>query len=133
MAHEETFNFVVRQPGLYPFRFLWYERGGSGYGEFYSVNRANPAERTLINDPNTPGAIKAYIAVSRITLQSAADVTGPYIDDAAAALDLAQGKFTLPTSGATRFYRVRGSSAQHITSIRLNGGTVEIQFAPVPQ
>ena len=41
---------MVTAGGFYPFRFMWYERGGSGYGEWYSVD-ATTGDRTLVNDP----------------------------------------------------------------------------------
>ncbi len=59
----ETFEFVVPQAGLYPFRMIWYERGGSAYAEWFSVDPTS-GTRTLINDPATPSAIKAYTSVS---------------------------------------------------------------------
>jgi hypothetical protein len=126
----ETFDFVVREAGLYPFRFLWYERGGSGYGEWFSVNRST-GDRTLINDPSSQNSIKAYVAVTQVTLQSSLEVTGPFTDDASAVLDLAQSKFTLPASGERRFYRVKAPTPQKI-DIQVSGGNVTIHFAPAP-
>jgi hypothetical protein len=127
----ETFDFVVSAPGLYPFRFLWYERGGSAYGELFSVNRET-AERTLINDPAQDTAIKAYLDVVQVRLQASAEVTGPYADDANAVLDAGQKTFTTPASGETRFYRLLGNTPYRITSIKLTGGNVELQYAPAP-
>jgi hypothetical protein len=128
----ETFDFVVREAGLYPFRFLWYERGGSGYGEWFSVDRTTGAQ-TLINDPSSAGAIKAYVSAAHAptTLQSAPEVTGPYEDDATAVLDSAQSKFTLLASGERRFYRLKAATPQKI-DIQVSGGNVTIHFAPAP-
>ena len=60
---DETFDFVVPQAGFYPFRMVWYERGGSANVEWFSVDRIT-GTRTLINDPNTSTAIKAFTSVS---------------------------------------------------------------------
>jgi hypothetical protein len=56
---DTTFDFVAPVDGVYPFR-LTYEQGtgGSGY-EWFSVNPVTGV-RTLINDPNTAGSVKAY-------------------------------------------------------------------------
>ena len=59
----ETFDFVVTEAGLYPFRMVWYERGGGANVEWFSVDAASDT-RTLINDPNSVGAIKAFTSVS---------------------------------------------------------------------
>ncbi len=64
---DETFDFVVSQAGLYPFRMVWYERGGSAFVEWFSVDRTTGA-RTLVNDPNSPTAIKAFTSVSAPTV-----------------------------------------------------------------
>jgi hypothetical protein len=60
---DETFDFVVPQAGLYPFRMVWYERGGAANVEWFSVDTAS-GTRTLINDPNTPAALKAFTGLS---------------------------------------------------------------------
>ena len=60
---DETFDFVVTQAGLYPFRMVWYERGGGAHVEWFSV-AAGTGTRTLINDTNTASAIKVYASVS---------------------------------------------------------------------
>ncbi|HXJ61330.1 MAG TPA: hypothetical protein VNU68_32200, partial [Verrucomicrobiae bacterium] len=122
----ETFDFVVTEPGLYPFRFMWYERGGSAYGELFSVDRATAA-RTLINDPASDSAIKAYVDVIQVQLQSSAEVTGPYTKDPNATLDVAQKKFTVPANGEHRFYRLLANTPYRMT-INLVGGNVEISY-----
>jgi hypothetical protein len=60
---DQTFDFVVPQAGLYPFRMVWYERGGGANVEWFSVDGVS-GTRTLINDTNTPTAIKAYTSVN---------------------------------------------------------------------
>jgi hypothetical protein len=60
---DETFDFVVSQAGLYPFRMVWYERGGSAFVEWFSVDRLTNT-RTLINDPSSTVAVKAFTSVT---------------------------------------------------------------------
>jgi hypothetical protein len=60
---DETFDFIVTQAGLYPFRMVWYERGGAANVEWFSVDAASGA-RTLINDPNSTTALKAFASVT---------------------------------------------------------------------
>jgi hypothetical protein len=129
----ETFNFVVTQPGLYPFRFLWYERGGSGHGELFSVDRST-GTRTLINDPESEGAIKAYLEVAQaqVQLETASDLAGQYAVDPNAVHDAGQSTFRVPPSGNRRFYRVSSTTQYRISSIRLVGGNVEIRYTSTP-
>jgi hypothetical protein len=71
---DETFDFVVPQAGLYPFRMIWYQRGGSAYVEWFSVDPSSGA-RTLINDTNSVSAVHAFTAV--ITLPAAVTIVNP--------------------------------------------------------
>ena len=59
----ETNDFVVPVSGLYPFRFLWYQRGGDAYGQWYSVNRAT-GQTLLINDTNSVNSVEAFLSAS---------------------------------------------------------------------
>jgi hypothetical protein len=129
----ETFDFVVTQPGLYPFRFLWYERGGSAHGELFSVDRSS-GTRTLINDAESEGAIKAYLSVgsAQVQLQTAPDLTGPYTEDPTAVHDAGQSTFRIAPNGNRRFYRLASTTAYRITSITLAGGNVVIQYTSTP-
>ena len=127
----ETFDFAVTTAGIYPFRFMWYERGGLAHAELFSVDRATGA-RTLINDPATENSIKAYFEVAQIQLLSAPVVTGPYLADPNAVLDVSQSTFQTTVSGNSRFYRLLSNTAYRISSIRVTGGNVEIKYTPAP-
>jgi len=127
----ETFDFAVTTVGIYPFRFMWYERGGLAHAELFSVDRATGA-RTLINDPATENSIKAYFEVAQIQLLSAPVVTGPYLADPNAVLDVSQSTFQTTVSGNSRFYRLLSNTAYRISSIRVTGGNVEIKYTPAP-
>jgi hypothetical protein len=62
----ETNAFVVPVNGVYPFRFLWYQRGGGAYGQWFSVNPTK-GQVTLINDPNSTNAVQAYLTANSTT------------------------------------------------------------------
>ena len=56
-ASDTTFEFYVPEAGLYPYRVSWWEGGGGANLEIFSyVN----GEKTLINDPDVEGSIKAF-------------------------------------------------------------------------
>ena len=126
---DETFEVVVHQAGLYPFRLVWYERGGAAFVEWFTVNRST-RERTLINDPARAGAIKAYVEATRtqLRLQSAAVVTGPYTDDASAVINETARTVSVPVSGDTRFFHLVGGQAHRITRTQLQGATLVLDY-----
>jgi hypothetical protein len=108
---DDSFDVLVPAAGYYPVRLLWYERGGSAYVEFYTVNPAT-GERTLINDPNTATAIKAYRelgAAPGIAVYSSATVDGTFTADATATVDANAKRITIPIGSGNRFYRVSGN------------------------
>jgi len=52
-----NFEIYVAESGLYPLRVLYWEGGGGAGIEIYSIVNG---EKTLINDPEVDGSIKAY-------------------------------------------------------------------------
>jgi hypothetical protein len=125
----ETFSFVVTEPGYYPFRLVWYERGGGGNVEWCSVDIASGA-KILINDSTSAKAIKAYTLITPppVTLQSSATVNGTYQADTGAVLDATKKTLTTATSGAMRFYRIAAPSSVRIKSIKVTGQTILIEY-----
>jgi hypothetical protein len=85
-----------------PFRMLWYERGGAGHAEWFSVDTAT-GTRTLVNDPAS--TIKAWAEVDvvaiALTVESAPAVTGPYTTVAGAVINEAAKTATLPVGAGT--------------------------------
>src|SRR5437762_3231938 len=126
---DETFDFVVPQAGLYPFRMVWYERGGAAFGQWFSVDPGTGA-RTLINDAGTPGSIKAYASVTpAIALESAPNLApGAFAPETGAVVDAGTKTITLLQSGSQRFYRLRASTALTIDSIQINGGNIVLKY-----
>lgn len=117
------FSVFVTEAGLYPVRIVYYNGGGGGNLEFFSVDENGV--KILVNDATNPKAIKAYYALTStggptlafsvtgnqltITwtgggeLQSAPAVTGPWTGSGDS-----DGSFTdtIPDTGGMKFYRV---------------------------
>jgi hypothetical protein len=139
-----TFEFIVEADGLYPVRCIWEETGGGAALQLRSVD-LNDLSEVLINDPSDPpGVVKAWYP---IVCQSSSSVSGPYTVAAGAANSLAQtdivgsgcsptvvgqmvtgGTFTVPVSGATRFYRLDAPRATRITTISKDASQVVITY-----
>jgi hypothetical protein len=128
---DENFDFVVAQAGFYPFRMIWYERGGAAHVEWFSVNTTT-GDRILINDRNNAQAIKAYVSLAVPSLQvvSASQVTGPYQAETSATIDTAAKTVTVPVNGQVRFYRLAfpGGTASRINRITVAGQNVVISY-----
>jgi hypothetical protein len=134
----ETFDFVVAEAGLYPFRMIWYEAQGNAYAEWFSVNTAS-GDRTLLNDPDTATAIKAYTTVNAAAqgeLESAALVNGPYAVDASATVNAATRTITLPAPSSSRFYRIKWPMLLgikiHISSFKIEGANLVLGYEILP-
>lgn len=125
----ETFDFQVSAAGLYPFRLVWYERGGAGHVEWTSINRET-GERTLINDPANANAIKAYQAASAPTLQveSAATVDGAFALEAAAQIDTTARTVTVPLGTGNRFFRLSGTVAHQLSGAQVSSGNLVFSY-----
>ena len=57
-SSDSLFEFFVEKPGLYPFRVSWWSNDGNANIELFSVIPG--VGKTLINDPDVEGSIKAY-------------------------------------------------------------------------
>ncbi len=126
---DETFDFVAPADGFYPFRMIWYERGGGAHGEWFSVNLTT-GERTLINDSTKPGAVLAFedaTAAPPVQLESSAAVNAGYAVDASANVNLGTKTITVNASGEARFYRLQGVTAR-IKSISVSGSVVTLIY-----
>jgi hypothetical protein len=117
-----TFTAAVSAPGLYPIRLINFEGGGGAHCEWYSVDE--DGVRHLVNDPNDPAALKAYVSVASVTPASIAiardggNVVITYTGVLQSSATLGAGSFTdvagatspyvlpLPTSG-TLYFRAR--------------------------
>ena len=125
---DQTFDVLVPAAGFYPVRLLWYERGGGAHVEFFTVDPAT-GDRTLINDPNTATALKAYrdLGVTpAVTVYSSATVDGALTPDATATVDPNAKTITIPLGTGNRFYRVSGNLT--LSSTRVSGGNIVFNF-----
>ncbi len=126
-----TFEFAVEAEGLYPFRLVYYERGGGANVELFEVNRDDPNDRTLINDTTNPNAIKAWRTVSlpEIVVESATDLAGGgFAPEPAASIDTTSRTITIPATGSAKFYRLQASTAPTIQSIQILDGNVILTY-----
>jgi hypothetical protein len=129
----ETFDFLVPEAGVYPFRMVWYERGGDANAEWFSVD-LNTGEKTLINDPDASNAVKAYMSINApaIELRSSTVVTGPYRPDATAIIDDNAKTITIPLAAGNHFYQIAATGALRITSTQISGQSLVLKYGPVP-
>lgn len=126
----ETFDFVVSTGGVYPFRMVWYERGGAGYAEWFSEN-VETGERILINDSANPAAIKAYRTIEvlpSIVLESSERIGGGFQEIGGAAVNPVALTVTIPISGSQAFYRLRAATALRITKTELINGSLVLHY-----
>lgn len=124
----ETFDVVVPQAGLYPFRLVWYERGGGAHVEWFTVDRTTGA-RTLVNGA---GGVAAYatVAAPSIELRSSTNLAGPYAPVPGAIVDTSTRTVTAPINGdVQRFYKLYGPTALRITETRIVGNQKVMRYA----
>ncbi|HTG44828.1 MAG TPA: hypothetical protein VK633_09880, partial [Verrucomicrobiae bacterium] len=126
----QTFDFYVPTAGLYPFRMVWYERGGGANAEWFSVD-PQTGGRTLINDPASPNAVKAYTAVTApaVIIESAAEAAGPYSADTSATINTTTRTVVIASTGANRrFYRINAPAKLKISSATRAGTTLTLAY-----
>lgn len=126
----ETSDFVVTQAGFYPFRMIWYERGGSAHAEWFAVDLAT-GERTLVNDPASSRAIKAFLNVAaepEVVVQSTPGIGTAFADDRTAVVNTASKTITAPVTGEARLYRLRGAQAYTLKNPRVQGANLLMEY-----
>jgi hypothetical protein len=126
-----TLEFAAEAEGLYPFRLVYFERGGGAHVELFQVNRSNPNDRILINDTTVPSAIRAWrtVALPEITVESAATLdAGAFSPDTTGTIDTVNQRITMPLNGAVRFYRLSATTALTIESIAVEGDQVILTY-----
>lgn len=128
---EQTFDVVVPAAGLYPMRLVWYERGGGAHAEFASVNRTT-GDRTLINDPDAPNAIRAFTSLATPSIEVLVSTTldGTPAPDASVIIDTNARRITVPSTGTQRFVLLRSLIPQRITSSTISENSVVFTYEP---
>ena len=124
----ETVDFVVTESGLYPVRFLWYERGGDAYGELSAIN-ITTGERLLINDPAAEGAIKAYInVVVAPVIQSTGALGTAFGTDAGIVVDAIAKQVRIPIQAGSKFVKISWPSGVSLKTIHQVGNTLVVAY-----
>ncbi len=90
-SSDTVFRFIVPEPGIYPFRLLWFEGGGGANVEWFTVDDAGV--RHLINDPNDDAAFNAYVTASPINM-----IDTP-VDAAISSVSLSGGNISIEYTG----------------------------------
>ena len=111
-AADTTGGFAITQSGYYPFRLVYFQASGPASLEWFSI--ALSGQQILVNDTNTPGALRAY--------RSATD-TQPYVQWA---YPYRTGNYFLSANNPIGFSLVDGTPAVQVNTIQLtiNGTTV---------
>lgn len=132
---DQTVDFLVPEDGLYPFRFLWYERGGGAHAEWFSVDAVTGARR-LINDLSDPQAVRAFRSLASTAVPSAEAsptlAAGSWTPAANAVVDPVARTVTLPLTPPARFVRLvnpaAGGTAPVIRAVTVQGGSLVISY-----
>ena len=144
----QTFDFVVQADGLYPFRCIWEQTGGGAILQLAAVDPDGVNPDAIIGDPSEPvGAVDVYyplvcastpsldepFTVDQTATASATTLTtSPVNGDCGSPLnDMVSGgngTFTLPVSGAARFFRISAPRPTTITSIKKVGSNVVLGY-----
>ncbi len=126
---DETFDVVVPQAGVYPFRLVWYERGGGAHVEWFTVD---PVEgfRKLVNSPVGIRAYTSAVAASGPVLLASDNVAGPYLPASGVRADAAAKTLTVPIPGTTAaaFYRVRSDNPVAISKVERVGDDLVVRY-----
>jgi hypothetical protein len=121
-------NMLRTTTGIYPS----YSDVGGAYG-FYACIGDSP----LLPPPASVGQpIETHfdnfaIVPGVVTLESAQAVTGPYVVDTSAGIEVYPKRITVPSNGPGRFYRINWIGSDHtptITSITLVGSNVVMTY-----
>ena len=117
-ATDTLYYMQVPAPGLYALRTMWFQGGGGGNCEWFSIK---DGVRTLLNDLSNAAALKCYYGLQASvkptvgittsggnvtvsgqgTLQGADKVTGPYVDL------YGPNPLVKPATAPERYYRSR--------------------------
>jgi hypothetical protein len=113
---EKQFSFVVQQPGIYPFRLLWFSGVGASSLEWYQVTPQG--DRILIGD-TASGGIAAYREIT---------VTHPYVQYTTTP---APGETSAPVNTPINLAVMDGSAKAQTNTIHLslNNATVAATVA----
>ena len=118
-AADTTAGFGITNAGYYPFRLVYFQ--ATGPASLEAVRTDSTGARTLVNDTNTPGSLRAY---------RSANNTQPYVQWA---YPYRAGSYLLAAGIPVYFTLVDGTPAVQQSSIRMtfNGTSVSPTVTPM--
>jgi hypothetical protein len=104
----------------------------NGLGAILSLSGTNTLRLTIGGAAGADDRVEVLnyllFVPAQVTVQSAAALTGPFADDAAAVVNVGTRRITIPMVGASRFYRLSALVPLKINGGSVSGGLVNLQF-----
>jgi hypothetical protein len=104
----------------------------NGAGVILNLSGTNTLRLTMGGTAGSDDRVEVLnyllLVPAQVAVQSSSLVTGPYVEDATATVNLGTRTITIPMAGADRFYRVDAAEPLKITSIAAAGGTVTLKY-----
>jgi hypothetical protein len=106
----------------------------NGLGSILNLFGTNTLRLTKFGDSTAASddrlEVRNYLLLvpAQVTVQSSVLVTGPYVNDGTATVNVGTRTITMPTAGATRFYRLEAVVPVKITRISVAGSTVTLKY-----
>ena len=93
------------------------------------MNRTT-GERTLINDPNTPDSIKAFMDINSVTVTGSSVLGGNFTSADQITVDVAAKKVTVPVSRTAKqlFYKIEVPANWKIKSVEIIIDTLVVTY-----
>lgn len=126
-AADVTFDVFAATAGVYPFRFVWYERSGGAHVEWFTVNPTT-GERTLVNGAGGVAAYTSAAAVPTIEVWGASSLDSPFALVTAAVVDFQQKTVTVPATAEAQYFRLSSETAPVVSGATLSEGNLVIRF-----
>lgn len=126
-AADVTFDVFVATAGVYPFRFVWYERSGGAHVEWFTVDRTT-GERTLVNGAGGIAAYTSAAVVPTIQVLGASSLDSPFAPVTGAVVDLQQKTVTVPATAEAQYFRLSSETAPVVSGATLSDGNLVIRY-----
>lgn len=93
------------------------------------VNTLRVTKNGTVSKDNRTEVLNYLLLVpAEVTLKSSSVVSGPYVDEPTATLNVNARSISIPAAGTPKFYRLQAAVPVKITSISVTGGTVTIKY-----
>jgi hypothetical protein len=106
----------------------------NGLGSILKLSGTNTLRLTKFGDSTVVSddrlEVRNYLLLvpAQVTVQSSALVTGPYVNDGTATVNVGTRTITMPAAGSSRFYRLDAVVPVKITGISVAGSTVTLNW-----